>query len=73
MSSSLGSEDNLPRRNRSENVRNETARDEAFAGGQPTQAFERQPVTSAERKYVQPILDPSDNTAAYPRRCRTPT
>jgi len=65
MSSSLGSEDNLPRRNRSENVRNETARDEAFAGGQPTQAFERQPVTSAERKYV-PDPDPSDNTAAYP-------
>ncbi|HJW00748.1 MAG TPA: hypothetical protein VJ617_16770 [Arthrobacter sp.] len=65
MSSSTGPEDNLPRRARNENLRSESARDETFAGGQPTQAYEQTPATTGEREYV---ADPATagSTAAYP-------
>jgi hypothetical protein len=65
MSSSTGPEDNLPQRARNDNPRSETARDESFAGGQPTQAYEQTPATYGEREYV---ADPgaTDGAAAYP-------
>lgn len=65
MSSSIGSEDSLPRRARNENLRSESARDESFAGGQPTQAYPQAPATSEGPEYV---ADPdgAGATAAYP-------
>jgi hypothetical protein len=51
MSNTTDPEDRRPRQDRNENLRSETARDEAFAGGQPTRAVDRIPVTSAEREY----------------------
>ncbi|MCU1516910.1 MAG: hypothetical protein JWQ75_1631 [Pseudarthrobacter sp.] len=65
MSSSTGPEDNLPRRARNENLRSETARDEAFAGGQPTQAYQQAPGPYGEREYVAD-QGAADSTAAYP-------
>ena len=65
MSSSTGSEDSLPRRARNENLRSESVRDETFAGGQPTQAFQQAPATYGEPGYV---ADPAAAgvTEAYP-------
>jgi hypothetical protein len=65
MSSSIGPEDSIPRRTRNENLRSESARDETFAGGQPTQAYEQTPAPYGEREYV---ADPgvTDSAAAYP-------
>lgn len=65
MSNQTNPEDNLPRRTRNGNLRNETARDETFAGGQPTEAYPRTPATYGERAIV---ADPgvADSTAAYP-------
>jgi hypothetical protein len=51
MSNTTDPEDRRPRQDRNENLRSETARDEAFAGGEPTRAVDRIPVTSAEREY----------------------
>jgi hypothetical protein len=51
MSNTTDPEDRRPRQDRNENLRSETARDEAFSGGEPTRAVERIPVTSAEREY----------------------
>jgi len=51
MSNTTDPEDRRPRQDRNENFRSETARDEAFAGGEPTRAVDRIPVTSAEREY----------------------
>lgn len=51
MSNTTDPEDRRPRQDRNENLRSETARDEAFAGGEPTRAYDRTPVTSAEREY----------------------
>ncbi|MGK3958862.1 TIGR04086 family membrane protein [Arthrobacter sp. R4] len=65
MSNQTNPEDSLPRRARNENLRNETARDESFAGGQPTQAYQQTPPTYGERAYVADP-DAADSTAAYP-------
>jgi hypothetical protein len=72
MSSSTDPNDRLPRRagdeNRragDENFRRESARDETFAGGQPTQAFDQAPTAAYnEREYV---TDPgvTDTAPAY--------
>jgi hypothetical protein len=51
MSNTTDPEDRRPRQDRNENLRSETARDEAFPGGEPTRAVDRIPVTSAEREY----------------------
>ncbi len=51
MSNTTDPEDRRPRQDRNENLRSETARDEAFSGGEPTRAVDRIPVTSAEREY----------------------
>ena len=61
MSNQTGPEDSFPRRARNENLRSETARDEAFAGGEPTRAFDRTPPPSAEREYRAdtPLTDPA--------------
>jgi hypothetical protein len=52
MSSSIGPEDSIPRRARNENLRSESARDETFAGGQPTQAYQQAPATYGGAGYV---------------------
>lgn len=59
MSNTTDPEDRRPRQDRNENLRSETARDEAFVGGEPTRAYDRTPVTSAEREY-RPDPGPSD-------------
>jgi hypothetical protein len=51
MSNTTDPEDRRPRQDLNENLRSETARDEAFAGGEPTRAYDRTPLTSAEREY----------------------
>ena len=58
-------EERLPRRARNENLRSETARDEAFAGGEPTRSYEQAPAVYGEREYRS---DPNvaDTPAAYP-------
>ena len=65
MSNQTNPEDSFPRRARSEHLRNETARDEAFAGGEPTRAFDRTPPPSAEREYVAD-QGLAEGAAAYP-------
>jgi len=65
MSSSIGSEDSLPRHARNENLRSESARDESFAGGQPTQAYPQAPATYDRPGYVAD-RDGAGATAAYP-------
>lgn len=65
MSSPTEPEDRLPRRARNENLRSETARDEAFAGGEPTRSFEQAPAAYGEREYrTDPNL--TATPAAYP-------
>jgi hypothetical protein len=59
MSNTTDPEDRRPRQDRNENLRSETARDEAFSGGEPTRAVDRIPVTSAEREY-RPDTLPAD-------------
>jgi hypothetical protein len=65
MSSSIGPEDSIPRRARNENLRSESARDETFAGGQPTQAYQQAPGAYGGPGYV---ADPgaAGATEAYP-------
>jgi hypothetical protein len=69
MSNLTNPEDKLPRTARNENLRSETARDQSFAGGEPTRVYERTPAPSAERAYQPepvasepvvdaPVLDP---------------
>lgn len=51
MSSPTEPEERLPQRVRNENPRSETARDEAFAGGEPTRSYEQAPAAYGEREY----------------------
>ena len=53
MSNQTGPEDRFPPTKRNENLRNETARDQAFAGGEPTHAFDQTPAPSAERDHAE--------------------
>ncbi|WP_255769794.1 hypothetical protein [Pseudarthrobacter sulfonivorans] len=64
MSNHMEPGDGLPRRARRENLRSETARDETFAGGEPTRALDQtQPY--AERPYPEPAsaVRPNDEPA----------
>jgi hypothetical protein len=61
MSSPTEPEERLPRRTRNENLRSETVRDEAFAGGEPTRSFEQAPAPYGEKEYR---TDP--DVTAYP-------
>ncbi|MET4592576.1 hypothetical protein [Arthrobacter sp. 754] len=69
MSNQTNPEDKLPRTARNKNLRSETARDQAFAGGEPTRVYDQTPAPSAERAYRPdpvaaepgvdaPVLDP---------------
>ena len=67
MSNQMNPEDRLPRRPRNENLRRETARDETFAGGEPTRAFDQTPAAYPGQDYAPaaevpvtdaPVLDP---------------
>ncbi|HEY8701449.1 MAG TPA: hypothetical protein VIM08_10915 [Arthrobacter sp.] len=68
MSSPTDSEDQLPRRARNDNLRSETARDEAFAGGEPTGSYEQvQPAYGGTEYRGEPQPDPdvTEGPAAY--------
>ncbi|MET3351646.1 hypothetical protein ACQCSV_00155 [Pseudarthrobacter sp. S3] len=54
MSKQTDPEDRFPPTTRNENLRNETARDQAFAGGEPTRAFDQSPAPYAEPDYAEP-------------------
>lgn len=58
MSNQINPEDRLPRPPRNENRRNETARDQSFANGEPTRAFDQPPAPSAEKDYVPAAQEP---------------
>ncbi|MDI3195934.1 hypothetical protein QK290_16205 [Pseudarthrobacter sp. AL07] len=53
MSNQTDPEDRFPPTTRNENLRNETARDQAFAGGEPTRAFDQSPAPYAEPDYAE--------------------
>ncbi|MCO4254005.1 hypothetical protein [Pseudarthrobacter cellobiosi] len=58
MSNQTDPEDKFPPTTRNENLRNETARDQAFANSEPTRAFDQTPAPYAERDYA-PVADAS--------------
>lgn len=69
MSSPTDPEDRLPWRARNDNLRSETARDEAFAGGEPTRPYEQAPAAYGGTEYradSQPVVPAvTDAPAAY--------
>ncbi|QHK21117.1 hypothetical protein GU243_16930 [Pseudarthrobacter psychrotolerans] len=67
MSNQTDPEDRFPPTTRNANLRNETARDQTFANGEPTRAFDQAPAPYAEQDYDptaqtpltdSPVLDP---------------
>ncbi len=67
MSNQTDPKDRFPPTTRNANLRNETARDQTFAGGEPTRAFDQAPAPYAEQDYDpaaqapltdDPVLDP---------------
>ncbi len=61
MSNQMEPGDGLPRHARNENLRSETARDAAFAGGEPTRAVDQVPYAEradTEPAVAAPVIDP---------------
>jgi hypothetical protein len=68
MSSPADPEDRVPRGDRHDYRRSETARDEAFAGGEPTRSYEQAPAPHAGTEYraAPRPADQVPDTPAYP-------
>ena len=68
MSNQTDPEDRFPPTTRNENLRNETARDQTFASGEPTRAFDQAPAPYAEQDYDPAAQAPlTDDPALDPR------
>lgn len=72
MSNQINPGDIPPRRPRNENLRNETARDETFAGGEPTRAFDQTPVAYPGQDYVPGAEVPVTDTPGLDPRLTDP-
>lgn len=66
MSNQTDPEDRLPPTTRNANLRNETARDQTFASGEPTRAFDQTPAPYAEPGYAEPAYAEPDYAPTAP-------
>jgi hypothetical protein len=72
MSNQTDPEDKFPPTTRNENLRNETARDQAFAGGEPTRTFDQAPVPYAAPEYAPAAQAPVTDASVLDPRLTDP-